>query len=791
MRKSGSTTRRKTPVLGVTTEFTFLTEDDCFRLLRSLRWKDGVSCPRCHGDHIGRSLAHPLSTHPPAQRYLCLKCHYHFNDIAGTIFEKSKTPLWKWYAAIHLVLNTKGVAARRIAELLESSEKTTLQMVHRIKKDAVASQIAKHLESLRKHGAIRIKVTRRNVNISVIPQRLKLPPDMGLPDKQRPGIGLSQTSEPGQIAPIKAPEYNQITAFASGSKSNEAFVYRPHSPNFKGTFSFVLHSHLPYVRLAGRWPHGEEWIHEAISETYVPLLNVIHVLRSKHISSKLSINLTPILLEQLADSLIQGNFVSYVKDKISRCDIDVGRFKGTDVHRENLAAAYAQRYRDILYSFETLYSKDIIGAFRRLQDEGLVEIVASAATHGYLPLLSTDTSIRAQVKVGVDTYRRFFGKDPSSFWLPECAYRPEKDGRPPIEKFLEDEGIKAFFTESSALAGATVHPKGETRIGPYGYVIGSRGVRKERPPVNADDWTTYSAYHVNDSDVAVIARNARTSMQVWSAAHGYPGDYWYREFHKRDDVSGLQYWRVTGHVTDLGAKALYEPSRASERVNEHANHFASLVEELTKNYFGATGDKGMMTAAYDTELFGHWWFEGLDWLAHVIEKLSTSGSVRLATVNEALQIKPPETSIDLREGSWGSRGDHSTWNGFDANWMWPIIHSCEKRMESLAAAYPRAAGPTVQVLNQAARELLLLESSDWPFLVTTGQARDYAIDRFKIHLRRFQVLASALESGPVTGVTINQCKEWRELDNPFPQLDYRLFTPSAEPIVAKKGSSAG
>ncbi len=790
MPKKGSTTRRKSPVLDGNTEFTFLTEEDCFRLLRSLRWKAGVSCPRCHADHIGRSLAHPLSTHPPAQRYLCLKCHYHFNDIAGTIFEKSKTPLWKWFAAIHLVINTKGVAARRIAELLESSGKTTLQMVHRIREDDVAAQIAKHLESLRKHGAIRIKVTRRNVNISIIPQRLKLPPDMGLPDKKRPLLNGSPIGQQ-QGSAAKAPEYNQITAFAIGSKNNGAFVYRPPSPNYKSTFSFVLHSHLPYVRLAGRWPHGEEWVHEAISETYIPLLNVIYVMRSKHIPSKLTINLTPILLEQLADPLISDNFVSYVKDKINRSEIDIARFKDIDTQRENLAAAYAQRYKDILHSFESLYGRNIIGAFKRLQDEGMVEIAASAATHGYLPLLSTDTSIKAQIKIGVDTYKKFFGKNPSSFWLPECAYRPEKDGRPPIEKFLEDEGIKVFFTEGSSLAGATVHSKGETRLGPYGYVIGSRGVRKERPPGNADDWATYSAYHVYDSDVAVIARNARTSMQVWSAAHGYPGDYWYREFHRKDDVSGLQYWRISGHQTDIGAKALYEPGRASERVSEHANHFAWLVEELAKNYYGATGDKGLMTAAYDTELFGHWWFEGLDWLAHVIEKLSASESVRLATVSEALQLKPPETSIDLKEGSWGSRGDHSTWNGFDANWMWPIIHSCEKRMETLATTYPRAIGPTVQVLNQAARELLLLESSDWPFLVTTGQARDYAIDRFKIHLRRFQVLASALESGPITSVTMSQCREWRNLDNPFAQLDYHIFTPKAEPILAKKGGAAG
>lgn len=780
---------RKSHVLDGSSEFTFLTEEDCFRILRSLRWKGGISCPRCHAEHIGRSLAHPLSTHPPAQRYLCLKCHYHFNDIAGTIFEKSKTPLWKWFAAIHLVLNTKGVAARRIAELLESSEKTTLQMVHRIKKDSMASQIAKHLESLRKHGAIRIKVTKHSVNISVNPHRLKLPPDAGLPDKGRQG--RLQSDEQEQTAPSKAPEYNQITAFAVGTKSNGASVYKSPSTNYKCTFSFVLHSHLPYVRLAGRWPHGEEWIHEAISETYLPLLNVIYVLRSKQIASKLTINLTPILLEQLVDPLIQDNFVAYVKDKISRAEIDAGRFKGTDPLKGSLAESYAQRYRDILYSFEALYQKDIIGAFRRLQNEGLIEVAASAATHGYLPLLSTDSSIRAQVKVGIDTYRRFFGRDPLSFWLPECAYRPEKDGRPPIEKFLQDEGIKAFFTESNSLAGSAVHPKGETRIGPYGYVIGSRGVRKERPPVNADDWATYSAYHVYDSDVAVIARNARTSMQVWSAAHGYPGDYWYREFHKRDDVSGLQYWRVTGQTTDLGSKALYEPGRASERVNEHANHFAWLAEELSKTHYAATGDKGLIISAYDTELFGHWWFEGLDWLAHVIEKLSVSDSVRLATVTEALKAKPPEISIDLKEGSWGSRGDHSTWNGFDANWMWPIIHSCESRMENLAAAYPVAVGPAVDVLNQAARELLLLESSDWPFLVTTGQARDYAIERFKIHLRRFQILASALESGPISGVTLAQCREWRVLDNPFPQLDYHVFTPNAEPVVAQKGGAAG
>jgi 1,4-alpha-glucan branching enzyme len=262
-------------------------------------------------------------------------------------------------------------------------------------------------------------------------------------------------------------------------------------------------------------------------------------------------------------------------------------------------------------------------------------------------------------------------------------------------------------------------------------------------------------------------------MQVWSADWGYPGDFQYREFHKKDGVSGLQYWKVTGAKVDLGLKEFYDPYHASLRAQEHARHFSELVERTLVEFYEQNGRQGIISANYDTELFGHWWFEGVDWLKQVLQRLSASEMVELTTASEFLAGAPPEESLDLPEGSWGAGGNHFTWRNVDTDWMWPRIHACERKMEELAARFHDIpAGPVKAALDQAARELLLLESSDWPFLVTTGQAREYATRRFTEHIERFEELACMAESGDVNRLRL---EEFQEKDRLFPGLDYRLF----------------
>ncbi len=546
----------------------------------------------------------------------------------------------------------------------------------------------------------------------------------------------------------------------------------------KGAFTFVLHSHLPYTRQAGRWPHGEEWLHEAAAETYIPLLNHLTDFAEQGLPVALTLGLTPVLMEQLADPDVRANFDLYLQERIEGAEKDVARFgQAGQAGYQGLARFYLDWYRKVRGSFHERFQGNLVPAFRRLQEAGVIEIVTCAATHGYLPLLDRDESIQLQLRTAVASHQRHFGAPPKAIWLPECAYRPgyiAEDGRvrPGIETFLADNGLKLFFAETHMIEGGRpVGVAAGDAIGPYGAVV-----RRYLVPMSqgqrAEPATTFRPYYVAEPKVAVIGRNRQTGLQVWSAEWGYPGDFDYREFHKKDGQSGLQYWRITGVGVDLAQKDLYNPQWAAGKVQSHADHFAALVERLVEEYNLLSGEFGVLAANYDTELFGHWWFEGVDWLAAVLRRLAASETVELTTASRYLEEHPPDTVIHLPEGSWGAGGAHFVWDNVDTRWMWPLIHRAEGRMARLVQARPQADGALRDCLNQAARELLLLQASDWPFLVTTGQAKEYAIQRFEGHLERFDALASAVESGEPDGALA--ARYW-ERDKVFPDIDYRWF----------------
>ena len=556
----------------------------------------------------------------------------------------------------------------------------------------------------------------------------------------------------------------------------------------KGSFTFVLHSHLPYCRKAGRWPHGEEWLHEGILDTYLPLLDALYDLKQEGCPFRLTIGITPVLTEQLADPLILKHFRIFIEDKIDRASNDRERFKKQgEGHLAYLAEFYLHLYEQLLDRFENRFQGDIISAFKTLQDEGYVEMLTSAATHAYLPLLGRDSSLCGQLKTGVKTYERHFGRSPRAIWLPECGYRPafytsksQKSYKPGIEHFLADAGIELFFSETHMVEGG--EPVGKATgavIGPYSNI--PRRYLVPRPQYTEPTMkTTFLPYWVQSGNeptisVAVIGRNNRTGMQVWSADWGYPGDFDYREFHKKDGVSGLQYWRVSGAGLDLAFKDYYHPDWAAHKVQEHASHYAGLVADLLNEFSEGNNRYGIIVAAYDTELFGHWWFEGISWIKEVLRRLAMSEVVELTTASEFIEQHPPEDVLSLKEGSWGQAGTHFTWLNADNEWLWPLIHEAELKMEDLVARYPTATRNMTRILNQAARELLLLQSSDWPFLITTGQAKEYATNRFQEHLRRFHELADIALAGTASKEALKLCQEYNDLDNVFADIDYRHF----------------
>ncbi|HEY7624584.1 MAG TPA: glycoside hydrolase family 57 protein [Candidatus Limnocylindria bacterium] len=528
-----------------------------------------------------------------------------------------------------------------------------------------------------------------------------------------------------------------------------------------GTFVLALHSHLPYCRGAGRWPHGEEWIHEAVLGTYLPLLVVLHDLRAARVDYRIVIGLTPILLEQLADRDINVRTLEYIDDQVLRAERDVQRFGEQGDARAALARFYLGSYRRLREAYRDRFSRDLVGAFADLAKSGHVEILTSAATHGYLPLLDR-RSVSAQLRIGRRSSRRLLGLDPTGIWLPECAYRPG------LESVLADHGITHFFTDAALLpgharpAGVVARRRGQSELGRW-------APHEERPQATneatAADVDFLRPYYVGDSDVVAIARHDRVSGQVWSAFMGYPGDPAYREFHRKDTTSGLRYWSVTSVHKGLGEKESYFPERAADRAREHASHFVRTVrDELRAG--AADGRDPLLAVTFDSELFGHWWFEGVDWLGLILREL-TESDIRVSTAAEYLEREPPRQRVALAEGSWGKNNDHSTWLNEGTGWMWDELARLARDMEALASSGAGADAFRERAQRQAMRELLLAESSDWPFLVTTGQAADYAVERFRTHALRFRRAVALARSGDATEDAV-ELVSLERADNPFP-----------------------
>jgi len=541
-----------------------------------------------------------------------------------------------------------------------------------------------------------------------------------------------------------------------------------------GSFSLVLHAHIPYVRKAGVWPFGEEWLFEVMADSYIPLLRMLEGLPAPG-KPLLSIGVTPVLLEQLADEYIKGRFEQYLYQRLDLCAKDMEHHRDRPERRE-LARMYEANYHDLLSLFKDHFHRDLVGGFRRLQEENRVELLASAATHGYLPLLGTESSIRAQVRLGVASFERHFGRRPKGIWLPECGYRPggrwrdpasgAEPDRPGIEGFLADEGLEYFVVDHHTIEGGRAEGIYWERF-PFLQQGGHQGNGPHE--FQPSGRTTYRPYYMKSDGrtLAVFGRNEKTGLQVWSGEWGYPGDGWYREFHKRDSISGLQYWRVTDRENrDLGAKLFYEPAKVEARIEENSSHFVETVRDLLDKNGGDF--RPVVAAPYDTELFGHWWFEGIRWMQKVLEKLPKAG-VEPVSLGAYLAENPPSQMISLPPSSWGAGGDDRIWLNNDTGWIWKEIHGAERWMEQAAAAY-KDREDLRELLEQAARELLLMESSDWEFLITTNQARDYGVSRFREHLGRFNSLKHAVEgSGAADLYGI------RQLDNLFPELDVSVY----------------
>ncbi|MHA1681405.1 MAG: 1,4-alpha-glucan branching protein domain-containing protein [Promethearchaeota archaeon] len=526
-------------------------------------------------------------------------------------------------------------------------------------------------------------------------------------------------------------------------------------PDLKGYFTFVLHSHLPFVIGHGTWPHGTSWLNEATAETYIPILNVINELVDEGRSPHLTIGLTPVLCEMLVNPGFNNEFNGYLDMKIDAAVHDIEEFtnKGLEL-RTTLAKNWESWYRSIKVDFNEKYSKDIITGFKTLQDKDVIEIITCGATHGYFPLLLKERSIDTQVKVGVKSYRKHFGRNPRGIWLPECAYRPSynwkatvgnypESKRKGIEYFLEKHGIQYFFVDTHLLTGGETAGVYAARFALLKQLY--EQFKDQYKPLNVDyPKSPYNAYICGSNDtkkpVFFFTRDEKSGIVVWSGEHGYPGDGNYLDFHKKHYPGGHRYWKVTGPKVDLGDKMEYYPEAIPKRLEENASHFKSLVKNILQEHKNKAGKPGIIVSMYDTELFGHWWFEGPQWIKNVLKWMEDDPEIELTTAGKFINHNPPEVVINLPEGSWGQGGWHFVWLNEWTTWTWEKIYECESKMERLAGSLDKnklTDDNLRRMVNQLGRELLLLQSSDWQFLITTWSARDYAESRVAEHYEKF------------------------------------------------------
>jgi 1,4-alpha-glucan branching enzyme len=522
-----------------------------------------------------------------------------------------------------------------------------------------------------------------------------------------------------------------------------------------GYLCLVLHCHLPYVRHPEHESFLEEnWLYEAITDTYIPLLRVMNGLVQDNVDFRLTITLSPPLISMLRDPLLISRYERHLDKLIELATKEMERTRHEpEFHR--LALMYLDRFHQTRQAFIQDYRYDVPGAFGRLQELGKVELITCGATHGFLPLLQTvPSAVRGQLRTAIAHYEESFGRPPHGIWLPECGYYPG------LEETLRDVGLQFFFTESHGVLYSEPRPR-------YGL----------HAPIYCP------------TGVATFGRDLDSSKQVWSAEEGYPGDPVYRDYYR--DVgwdldynyvrpyiqatgqrmnTGIKYYRITGKTDQ---KEPYNRAWALERAAEHAGNFMFNRERQAEWLAPAMERPPITVAPYDAELFGHWWFEGPEWLDFLFRKLqASSGVIQAITPAEYLERHEVNQVCTPCASSWGHNGYNEVWLNGSNDWIYRHLHAASRRMEELTRRFPHAEGVTLRALQQAGRELLLAQSSDWAFIMKTGTMVEYAVKRTKDHLGRFTRLYEQLISGHIDS---DGLKDLEDKDNIFPNLDYRNF----------------
>ena len=555
----------------------------------------------------------------------------------------------------------------------------------------------------------------------------------------------------------------------------------------KGYVSFVLHAHLPFIHHPESDDYLEEsWLYEAISETYLPLLKYFKMLVDEKVNFRITMSMTPPLLSMLDSKLLQQKYIKYLENLIELSEKEIKRTTFNQ-KMNNLSHYYFERYSEDLRLYRDVFNCDIISQFKHFQDIGVLEIITCGATHGYFPILYVnEKTVRAQIAVGVQTYERFFGRKPRGIWLPECGYVPEAD------KYLREFGLDYAIVESHGVLYANPTPI-------YGTLA---------PIVSPDGFT-------------VFGRDMESSRQVWSSINGYPGDFNYRDFYK--DIgyeadyeyikpyiahngvrvhTGIKYHRITGKTDN---KDIYDIQWAKDSAEKQAGHFLNSRTNQIENASKYMDKPPIVLCPYDAELYGHWWYEGPYWLYILFKKIYYDEcNFELITPSEYINKYPLIQQCTPCRSSWGANGYSEVWLNPSNDYAHKHLHKAGDRMCELAYNFRNVKSDLdkleyeiselkkqkknvtkitstkkykdlklqLRALNQAARELLLLQSSDWLFIITNNTMVDYAHRRIKDHTGRFTRLYNELNSGKIDKKFL---EEIELKDAIFPDIDYRIY----------------
>jgi 1,4-alpha-glucan branching enzyme len=524
-----------------------------------------------------------------------------------------------------------------------------------------------------------------------------------------------------------------------------------------GYLCLVLHAHLPFVRHPEYDDFLEEdWLYEAITETYIPLLEVFDGLERDSVDWRLTMSITPTLAAMLSDPLLQYRYIRHLDNLIALSAKEIERTRWQPEFHP-LACMYHDRFCRAREVFVKQYSNNLLNGFRHFFETGKLELITCAATHSFLPLMDINTnSMRAQVEIGAREFHRHFGKRPQGIWLPECGYIPG------VDELLRDSGIRYFFGDTHAVMFAEPRPK----FGVYAPILCPK------------------------SHVAILARDTESSKQVWSAVEGYPGDYVYRDFYR--DVGfdldydylkphlhasgirthlGIKYHKITGRTDH---KQPYHPRAALDKAAGHAGNFMFNREKQVEWLSGAMdGRPSLIVAPYDAEHFGHWWFEGPDWINFLLRKIHyDQQTVKTITVPEYLDRYPKLQLSQPNLSSWGYKGYSEVWLEGSNDWIYRHLHEGSDRMVELARQFAQPSALQRRALNQAARELLLAQSSDWAFIMKTGTMVDYASARTRVHVLNFNHLYEDMKRDSLDETWLSEVERRHNI---FPDIDYRLY----------------